>query len=123
MDGRPTHDRPSNDRPSTDRPTASRRSPWWWVAGLAIAALVVIVLAPLASPDPDGLERVAEDGGFIERAQEALYQILPDYSIPGIDDPFLSTVLAGLIGVALVFVLMLGLGKLLARRRAPTERL
>ena len=35
--------------------------------GIAIAALVVIVLAPLASPDPDGLERVAEDKGFLDR--------------------------------------------------------
>jgi len=111
-----------DDRRRDDRPSVSRRSPWWWVIGLAIAALVVIVLAPLASPDPDGLERVAEDGGFIERAQEALYEILPDYSIPGIDDPFLSTVLAGLIGVAVVFALMVGLGKLLARRRPPGER-
>lgn len=92
------------------------------MAGLAIAALVVIVLAPLASPDPDGLERVAEDRGFIERAQDAFYEVLPDYSIPGIDDPFLSTVLAGLIGVAVVFALMVGLGKLLARRRTPRER-
>jgi hypothetical protein len=105
-----------------DRSSTNRRSRWWWVVGLAIAALVVIVLAPLASPDPDGLERVAEDRGFIDRAQDALYQILPDYSIPGIDDPFLSTVLAGLIGVAVVFALMVGLGRLLARRRAPTER-
>ena len=29
----------------------------WWLVGLAIAILVVVVLAPLASPDPDGLER------------------------------------------------------------------
>ncbi|MBA3852604.1 MAG: PDGLE domain-containing protein, partial [Chloroflexi bacterium] len=99
-----------------------RSSRWWWLVGLAIAALVVVVLAPLASPDPDGLERVAEDRGFIDRAQDALYEILPDYSIPGIDDPFLSTVLAGLIGVAVVFALMVGLGRLLARRRAPGER-
>ena len=33
-----------------------------------IAALVVIILAPLASPDPDGLERVAEDKGFLSQA-------------------------------------------------------
>jgi hypothetical protein len=43
----------------------SRLGRWWWVVGLAIAALVVIVLAPLASADPDGLERVAEDQGFL----------------------------------------------------------
>ncbi len=111
-----------DERPANDRPTTGRRSSWWWMVGLAIAALVVIVLAPLASPDPDGLEKVAEERGFIERAQDAFYNVLPDYSIPGIDDPFLSTVLAGLIGVSVIFLLMVGLGRLLARRRAPTEK-
>ncbi len=105
-----------------DRSTRDDRSRWWWVAGLAIAALVVIILAPLASSDPDGLERVAEDQGFLDRAQNALYQILPDYSIPGIDDPFLTTVLAGLIGVAVLFLLMVIIGRLLARGRPRDKR-
>jgi hypothetical protein len=33
----------------------TNRSRLWWVAGLAIAILVVVMLAPLASGDPDGL--------------------------------------------------------------------
>lgn len=90
---------------------------YWWVAGLAIAALVVVVLAPLASADPDGLEAVAEETGFLETAQEALYSILPDYTIPGIDDPVITTIVSGLIGIALVFLAMVGLGRLLRRRR------
>jgi hypothetical protein len=89
----------------------------WWLVGLVIAALVVIVLAPLASPDPDGLERVAEDQGFIGAARDAVYSIIPDYTVPGIDGS-LSTILAGLIGIAIVFVAMVGLGRLLARRRS-----
>ncbi len=90
---------------------------WWWVAGLAIAALVVIVLAPLASSDPDGLERVAEDNGFLGQAQGALYSVIPDYTVPGIGGS-LSTVIAGLIGIAVVVGLMLLLGRVLARRRS-----
>jgi cobalt/nickel transport system permease protein len=89
----------------------------WWAVGLAIAALVVIILEPLASADPDGLERVGEDVGFIDRAEDALYSIIPDYTFPGIEDPAISTVVSGLIGVALVFLLMVGLGRLLRRRR------
>jgi hypothetical protein len=89
---------------------------YWWLVGLAIAALVVIVLSPLASRDPDGLERVAEDQGFLGSARDALYSIIPDYAVPGIEGS-LSTVLAGLIGVVIVFGLMIGLGRLLARRR------
>ena len=97
----------------------SRLSRAWWIAGLAIAAFVVIVLAPLASPDPDGLERVAEDKGFLGAAQDALYTIIPDYTIPGIDGT-LSTILAGLIGVALVFAAMILLGRIVARRRTTS---
>ncbi len=89
---------------------------YWWAVGLGIAALVVVILAPLASPDPDGLEAVAEDKGFIATAQDALVSIIPDYTIPGVDDPVISTVLAGLIGVAIVFLVMVGLGRVLRRR-------
>lgn len=100
-----------------DRPRR-RLGRWWWVVGLAIAAAVVVVLAPLASSDPDGLERVAGDQGFLENARDAVYSIIPDYTIPGIDGN-LSTILAGLIGVVLVFGLMVILGRVLARRRQP----
>ena len=101
------------DRPPSRQHPVGRR---WWLVGLAIAALVVIVLGPLASADPDGLERVAEDLGFLGAAQEAVYSIVPDSAVPGIDGG-LSTILAGLIGIAIVFALMFGLGRLLARRR------
>ena len=88
----------------------------WWVVGLAIAVLVIILLAPLASPDPDGLERVAEDQGFISQAEGTLFALLPDYTIPGLDGT-VSTILAGIVGIAIVFVLVLLVGRLLARRR------
>jgi hypothetical protein len=88
----------------------------WWLVGLAVAALVVIVLAPLASSAPDGLERVAEDHGFIETAQAAAYELLPDYTLRGVSDGAVSTILAGLVGVVLVFALMWAAGAFLARR-------
>jgi hypothetical protein len=94
---------------------------YWWVAGLLIAALVVVVLAPLASPDPDGLERVAIDKGFIEQSQEAAYEILPDYSVPLLGDGTASLIAAGLIGVVLLFGAMWLLGLFLARRAHPTD--
>ncbi|MCJ7710983.1 MAG: PDGLE domain-containing protein [Chloroflexi bacterium] len=96
----------------------SQRGRWWWVAGVAIAALVVVVLAPLASRDPDGLERVAADQGFIDRASNFFSGILSGYEIPGISDPAVSTIVSGLIGVAIVVGVMYLLGRLLARRRA-----
>lgn len=96
----------------------SRLGRWWWVAGVAVAALVVVVFAPLASSDPDGLERVAEDQGFIDRASNFFSGILSGYAIPGISDPAVSTIVSGLIGVTIVLVVMLVLGRVLARRRA-----
>jgi cobalt/nickel transport system permease protein len=91
---------------------------YWWAAGLGIALLVVAILAPLASSDPDGLEWVAGEHEFLDTAQEALYSIIPDYAVPGVDDPALSTVLAGVIGVLIVFLAMVGLGWLLRQRRS-----
>jgi PDGLE domain len=94
-------------------PTRLRRL--WWVAGLAIAVIIVIVLAPLASPDPDGLEAVAAEHGFLADAKVALYSIIPDYTVPGVSDPTVSTVLAGLVGVAIVAGFVWLLGRYLAR--------
>jgi ABC-type Fe3+ transport system permease subunit len=98
------------------REPRSRRR--WWIGGLVIAVLVVVVLAPLASSDPDGLERVAEDLGFIDRAENVVGGLLGDYAIPGIEDPAVSTIVSGLLGIAIVVLVIFGIGRLLARRRA-----
>jgi len=94
---------------------------YWWVAGLLIAALVVVVLAPLASPDPDGLERVAIDKGFIEQGQGPAYELLPDYSVPFLGDGTLSLMVAGLVGVIILFGAMWLLGRVLSRRAHSTD--
>ncbi|HUX77768.1 MAG TPA: energy-coupling factor ABC transporter permease [Anaerolineae bacterium] len=73
----------------------------WAAAGLVLA-LAVALLAPLASPHPDGLERVAEDQGFSETAQDAPYEIIPDYVLPGVPDERLATIAAGLVGTLVV---------------------
>ncbi len=89
---------------------------YWWVAGLAIAAGVAILAANFASGDPDGLDAVAIEQGFEAAAKEPGFLILPDYTIPGLDGT-ISTIVAGIVGIAVVFVLVLLLGRLLARRR------
>jgi cobalt/nickel transport system permease protein len=73
----------------------------WAVLGLVLA-LAVTLLAPLASPHPDGLERVAEDQGFIETAQDASYEIIPDYVLPGVPNEALATIAAGVVGTLIV---------------------
>ena len=79
----------------------------WWVVGYVIAVAVTL-LAPFASGSPDGLERVAEDTGFIERAQDAPYAIIADYVMPGIQNEGIATILAGIIGVTITYALVAG---------------
>lgn len=81
------------------------------LVGLAIAVGAALI-SPLASGDPDGLERVAEDQGFLERAQDASFNIFPDYTIPGLDGG-LSTILAGVLGLLIVFALAYGISLIL----------
>jgi hypothetical protein len=88
---------------------------YWWVIGLLIA-LGVALLSPLASPHPDGLERVAEDEGFLDQAQDAPYQVIADYAFPGIENEALATIVAGLVGTVLLFGLGYGLAWILRRR-------
>jgi cobalt/nickel transport system permease protein len=82
----------------------------WVVAGVLIS-LAVILLSPLASADPDGLERVAGDLGFLAQGAEAPYQILPDYTVPFLGETALSTIIAGMIGAAVVGAIILLLGQ------------
>ncbi len=89
---------------------------YWWVAGLAIAAVVAILASAFASRDPDGLDSVAIEQGFGEAGQEPGFEILPGYTIPGLDGTA-STIIAGIVGIVVVVALMLLLGRLLARRR------
>ena len=82
----------------------------WVVAGVLIA-LAVVLLSPLASADPDGLERVAQDVGFLGAGQSAPYEILPDYTVPFLGETPLSTILAGTIGMIVVGVIIVLLGQ------------
>ena len=85
------------------------------VAGGIAIAVFLAVLSPLASSHPDGLEWVADQHNFIDTAKDALYKIIPDYTLPGISNPALATILAGVIGVIIVFVVAYGIAR--AERR------
>jgi hypothetical protein len=89
--------------------------------GLAVALLIVLLLAPNASTAPDGLERVAADEGFADAAEEAPFELLPGYSVPGIDNEAASRVLAGLVGTLAVTAIALGGGWALRRRTLEGE--
>jgi hypothetical protein len=86
--------------------------------GLAVTAILAVVVSGFASGSPDGLERVAEDEGFLEQAEDHDLADSPvaDYGVRGVDDARLSTGLAGLIGITVTFALGYGVFSLVRRR-------
>lgn len=90
---------------------AMARGSRWIAAGLALA-LAITLFSPLASPHPDGLERVAEDKAFIDSAKDAPFKILPDYTVPGLSHEAAATILAGAVGVMIVAGVGYGAGRL-----------
>ena len=87
-----------------------------WVYAGVIFSLLAVLLSPLASANPDGLERVARDMGFLHLGQSAPYQILPDYTIPFLGQTPLSTIVAGAVGALVVLGLIIVLGQSLRKK-------
>ena len=90
-----------------------------WIAGLVIA-IALAVASPLASSNPDGLEWVAKQRGFLDMAQGPLYEIIPGYVFPGVSNTALATVLAGVLGSLIVFGVALAVA-VVRRNRQPTS--
>ena len=90
--------------------------------GLAITAVLAGVVSGFAGGSPDGLERVAEDEGFVDQAEEHDLAESPvaDYGVRGVDDARLSTGLAGLTGIVITFAVGYGLFRLLRRPSRDT---
>ncbi|MBT0772205.1 PDGLE domain-containing protein [Kineosporia sp. J2-2] len=89
---------------------------------LAVSLLFAGVVSYYASSSPDGLEKVSEDQGISQQAREHTMSDSPlaDYGVKGVDNPRLSTGLAGVIGVGVTFVAASAL-ILVVRRRKPTD--
>jgi cobalt/nickel transport system permease protein len=97
--------------------TASSGGIGWVFAGV-IVSLLAVLISPLASTDPDGLEMVAENIGFLDSGMSAPYNILADYTIPFLGETGLSTILAGIIGVFVLIGLLVLVGRsLIANKR------
>ncbi len=90
--------------------SASAKGSRGWVVAGALISLAVVLLSPLASADPDGLNRVAADLGFIQTAQSRVGP-LAGYTIPFLTSLSLSKIAAGAIGVAVVGAVIVLLGQ------------
>lgn len=89
------------------------------IGGVLVAVVFAVVVSQFAFDDPDGLERVAQDHGFIDRAQDHAVAGSPfaDYATRGIGNAQLSLAVAGLAGV--VVTLLVAYGLTTATRRVP----
>ena len=94
----------------------------WWVFGLLLA-LALALLSPLASPHPDGLERVAGKLGFEHRAASVSPALSPwaDYRLGGIESAAMATALAGAIGTVIAFGLAFALARILVPGTAQSR--
>ncbi|MEZ4676653.1 MAG: PDGLE domain-containing protein [Caldilineaceae bacterium] len=84
-------------------------------------ALVTAVFSFAASGSPDGLERVAEDHGFIGTALDPIYNLLPDYTIPFIANETLSGIVAVVVGTLLVFGIAIIIGRTVRTQSAKSH--
>lgn len=91
----------------------SKRATWAWIG---VSVSVAMLLAPFASRFPDGLKKVAERLGFIQRETAKISSPFSDYRIPGLSGG-ISTALAGVVGVLITCGLAYMLVKILHRKR------
>jgi len=88
----------------------------FFVVALLISIGVAFFLSPLASPDPDGLEKVAETLGFDQAQRDGAWHFapMPEYSFG--ESTVLSGMVAGVVGTILVFLFGFGIGFLIQKR-------
>jgi cobalt/nickel transport protein len=111
-----------------------KRSTGFLLAGLFVALLLAGVVSNFASGAPDGLDAATTRGCTLNDAgeitggtcmaqgakdHEVAGSPLADYAVTGLDNPYLSTGLSGVLGVLLTFAVAGGLFWLTRGRRGP----
>ncbi|MPZ28106.1 MAG: cobalamin biosynthesis protein CbiM [Micromonosporaceae bacterium] len=109
---------------------------WFLAGGLVVSLLLAGVVSSLASSSPDGLEHAAQrgcavdaDGEIVagsclaqqEREHDLAGGWFADYGVRGLDNDWLATGLAGVVGVLVTFAVGGGLFWLVRRRRPAGE--
>jgi cobalt/nickel transport system permease protein len=90
-----------------------------WLVPVVSIFLVAGVLSLFASAWPDGLEKVAENLGFINLAEQIRVSVptpLADYGIEGWGQ--IGTSIAGLVGATVCFVVAFGIAKVMRPKNA-----
>ena len=98
---------------------SNKRMRGFILIGLLVVLILAVAISPFASSWPDGLEKVAEDKGFLEKGEGPpawKFPLMPDYVMPLIRESKLAAAIAGLVGTVFVFVMSWGLAHLLKKR-------
>ncbi|MBU1062373.1 MAG: PDGLE domain-containing protein [Candidatus Omnitrophica bacterium] len=87
------------------------------VLWILFSLILAFFISPFASSSPDGLEKVAEDRGFLEKGEikPVFTSPIPDYTWPGIDNESFATGLAGIFGTLIVFGVAYGMAVIIKR--------
>jgi cobalt/nickel transport protein len=95
----------------------------FFLAALVVALLIAGVGSFYASGHADGLEHVAQQVGFLDRAEDTPAADGPfaGYSTKGVEDARLGGGLAGVAGSLLVLAVAFGLFRALRRRESSDE--
>ncbi|MEM8904216.1 MAG: energy-coupling factor ABC transporter permease [Actinomycetota bacterium] len=94
------------------------------IGGVLAALLFAVVVSQFAVDDPDGLEKVAEDEGFIDSAEDHSFadSLFSDYATDGIDNETLSLAVAGTTGVVITLAVGFGIFAAVRQRPEPDRR-
>ena len=96
---------------------STKRDLKFYLIFFAAALVLAAVVSFYASSSPDGLEKVAEDIGFLDTAKDHSNSdfALADYGVAGVENERFSVGLAGTIGVVttglVAVVLFMALGR------------
>ena len=89
---------------------------------VAIGLLVVFlaVFIPFASNSPDGLEKVAQSLGVNEH--DPLWRgFMFDYSVEVLENPYVSTLIAGIFGTLMVLAVSFVFGKVITKGQREVQ--
>jgi len=81
------------------------------IGGLLVAMVFAVVVSQFAVDNPDGLEKVAADTGFIESGEEHSLadSLFADYATAGISNEGFSLAVAGIVGTVVTLLVVYGL--------------
>ncbi|MEY4497233.1 MAG: hypothetical protein RLZZ364_538 [Actinomycetota bacterium] len=98
------------------KPLSAKR---FYIGGALISLILAGGVSFYASSHPDGLEKVANDIGFIETAKDPATagSALADYGVAGVENERASVGLAGVIGVVATGAVATGLFIYLGKRK------